>query len=372
MKIGLLTTIKTNVGDDLIRLGIKRMLQQAFKGPIEWVEVNKHTAWTAFKNPIVRETVKRLQNPSFVARYPLLKKYEASVCRRVSSCFDDCDMVIQCGAPVFWSYCHLAEWAGPLWYGALMRLSRRMPVYNLAAGSCYPWTDRDHVNIPEQDAAYIRHIHSVCATTTVRDKLAGQICEQLGLETRVLPCTALLSADDIATASAQVKGTKRILVNYMPGAGHYAFDQPIDAADWEATLVEVLKRFQGEYGIAFVCHNQAEAEASRKLGIDGEIVVAHSAESYHQTAGAATVAICNRIHASVALASAGIPSVTVGTDTRLLMSEEAGIRSEFVSDMTADRLAEAVQSLIQSRDQESEKLLALKAETKAKYTDIFA
>jgi hypothetical protein len=49
VRIGLITTIDTNVGDDFIREGICLVLQEVFKGhEIEFVPVNKHQPLTVY------------------------------------------------------------------------------------------------------------------------------------------------------------------------------------------------------------------------------------------------------------------------------------------------------------------------------------
>ena len=73
------------------------------------------------------------------------------------------------------------------------------------------------------------------------------------------------------------------------------------------------------------------------------------------------------MHASVGLASLGIPSIAVGTDTRLLMVKALGLPSAYVKEMNVDQLEDMLENLIKHRGQERERLLALKSETRKEY-----
>lgn len=49
MKIGLISTINTNIGDDFIRQGICLLLKKVFKNhEIEFININKHTPLTVY------------------------------------------------------------------------------------------------------------------------------------------------------------------------------------------------------------------------------------------------------------------------------------------------------------------------------------
>jgi hypothetical protein len=242
-----------------------------------------------------------------------------------------------------------------------------VPAYNLAAGSCFPWNERESPTLYPQDRRYIADIHGICRATTARDTLAEKLCGDLGLHSELICCAALLSATREETARYANVRNGRMLVNYMPGGGHYMFGQDIDSGRWESIFRDVLGRFAKRYEIVFVCHNQKEVDAAKQLDPAAKIVLVPSAEGYHTAAGPADIAFCNRMHASVGLASLGIPSVAVGTDTRLMMVRQIGLPAYFVNDVTADSLEADLESLIARREEETQRLLALKDETFHRY-----
>jgi glycosyltransferase involved in cell wall biosynthesis len=79
--------------------------------------------------------------------------------------------------------------------------------------------------------------------------------------------------------------------------------------------------------------------------------------------------VCNRLHAAVALASVGIPSVSVGTDTRLLMVAAIGLPYRYVKDVDTELLEDAIETLLEHRNDERDRLLELREWTWSRYID---
>ena len=94
-------------------------------------------------------------------------------------------------------------------------------------------------------------------------------------------------------------------------------------------------------------------------------------EYFDQVSGCAA-ALCNRMHASVGLAGMGIPSMAVGTDTRLLMVRATGLPGLYVKEASVQRLEEGLENLLRFREQWKERLLALRAETWSGYVNAVA
>ena len=193
IRIGLITTLNTNIGDDLIREGICLILKDIFKNhKLEFIAINKHLPMSVYPklHPIRWTQILprgRIQAGRFVGG--LLYRFGHSY-------FDNCDLIVQCGGPVLWPGCHRAEWAEILWHQVIGRLYGRIPVLNLAAGSCYPWERQPIAITDPDDAKYLRAILSYCQLTTVRDILAQQLLSSLGAQVPLIPCSAFLAAKD--------------------------------------------------------------------------------------------------------------------------------------------------------------------------------
>jgi len=336
-------------------------------GNIRYIAVNKHRPWTVLRSSGYRELV-RLAHRVPRGRSMLQKLVDRPIGRMADSCFDDCDLIIQCGAPVFTKDCDRAEWGALLWHGTLSRIGSRIPVLNLAAGSCFPWDERESPPVTARTGEHIRRMHGICRATTVRDYLARQVCASLGLRVELIPCSALLSAPAVPEFRKKTRGERlSLLINYMHSGGHYSWGRPVDSAGWERTVREFVNRMSPRYRIRFLCHNSKEENLARGLWPQHEIVMPATAEQYHAVLGEVDAALCNRLHAAVALASIGVPSVAVGSDTRLLMVGQLNLPIHFVDDVSADSLEEEIEHLIAIREQERERLLALKEHTRSLY-----
>lgn len=367
MRIGLITTLDTNIGDDLIREGICSVLREVFKGhDVEFIPVNKHQPLTVYPDwhPIHLAKVTRYLPRGRYRASRLIERFAPAL--RLSR-FDSCDLIVQCGAPVLWPGCHRCEWAEPLWHQIVGRLSQRIPVFNLAAGSCYPW-ERQPARIDDpQDAQYLQAILGYCHLTTVRDTLAQRLCASLGMQTPLIPCSAFLAAGDQVTG---VQDSGVVLVNYMQGGGHYEWGQGIDPSAWRETIKNLIARLQTRHKLAFLCHNQVEYDLA--IGLDPTLprLWPKTPQDYFAVIADAKVALCNRMHASVALAGLGIPSIAVCTDTRLLMVDAIGLPCLYVKEASADRLEEGVEDLLAHRRQWKERLLSLRSETWNTYVQV--
>ncbi len=80
-------------------------------------------------------------------------------------------------------------------------------------------------------------------------------------------------------------------------------------------------------------------------------------------------AVCNRLHAAVALAGVGIPSVSVGTDSRLLMVAAIGLPYRYVKEARIDELEDELETVLRNREDERERLIGLRDWTWNRYVD---
>jgi hypothetical protein len=278
--------------------------------------------------------------------------------------FDSCDLIVQCGAPVLWPGCHRAEWAESLWHRVVGRLSGRIPALNLASGSAYPWEDQPSHISDFRDVQFLKDILGYCTLTTVRDRLARDLCRSLGTETPLIPCAAFLSAGDRA---AQNEEKNLVLINYMRGGGHFDFGQNIDPEIWEKTVKTLIDRMKTRHKLAFLCHNDKEYGLARELDPTLPRLWPKTPEEYFFVVSKAKTALCNRMHASVGLAGVGIPSVAVCTDSRLLMVDALGLPYIYVKFARADELESMLEDLITRRAFWKESLMNLRAKTMRDY-----
>lgn len=369
MQIGLITTLNTNIGDDLIREGICLILRNIFKDlQVRFVLVNKHQPLTVYPKwhpvSLIRPLVHLMPRGRVkVQNWATRPFYKLGL-----SFFDKCDIIVQCGTPVVWPGCSRCEWAEPLWHQVVGRLSRKgVPVLNLGAGSCYPWEKQPHQVSDERDALYLRKILEYCRITTVRDKLAQHLFETLGQYCPLLPCPALLAGRPII--NRQTNGDF-VVINFMEKGGHYDWGQNIDPMVWRSTIREVIEKIRKHHQVLFLCHDKKEYSLASELDPTVPRFLPKDFQEYFFVLSRAKVGLCNRLHASIALASIGIPSVAVGTDTRLLMVETVGLPYFYVKEATVEKLEEALQHLLINREKERERLFMLREQTWNQYVEI--
>lgn len=365
MKIGLITTLNTNIGDDFIREGICNLLSSIFHDrSLEFVPVNKHQPFTVFKPFHPARLVQGLRLPvggSFI------NGAANFLAKSGKSRFDDCSLIVQCGAPVLWPNCNKSEWAEPLWYSVIGRLHKKIPVLNLAAGSCYPWEKQPEKIDDPEDANFLKTISLYCEATTSRDVLAQKLFASIGVKTKFLPCTALL-----AGGTGRKPGEYRdfILVNYMPGGGHYDWGQHNDPRAWEKTVAALISNLKKKHKVAMLCHNEDERRAAAELAPDLQIIFPNTPEEYFSAVAGAKAAVCNRLHASVGMAGIGIPSIAIGTDTRLLMVDALGIPALYIKDATLEKMEGSLNRILENREAESQRLLALRERVWKEYVEL--
>ncbi|MCB0083466.1 MAG: polysaccharide pyruvyl transferase family protein [Caldilineaceae bacterium] len=367
IKIGLITTLNTNIGDDLIRVGIGHILAEVFRDrTIEYVMVNKHKPLSVYEkgHPIhLAEMAHALPRGGGYV-FKLAERLGAQL---QHSRFDQCDLIVQCGAPVFWPGCHNVEWAEPLWKHVVGRLAQRIPVFNLAAGSAYPWQAQPTVFEDEADKAYAADLLGYCQLTTVRDRLAKKLCDSLGSNVPQLPCTAFLSS---AGQQMDAQPDKYILINYMAGGGHFKWNQPIDSARWQGVVSELIAKIGRRHKVGLLCHNGEEYELAEKLAPSLPRFLPQSPQEFMAVASTAKAALCNRMHAAVGLASMGVPSIAVCTDTRLLMLETLGLPHYYVEETSVGQLEAELESLVADHEKWHNQLDNLRIETCQKYISL--
>jgi hypothetical protein len=158
----------------------------------------------------------------------------------------------------------------------------------------------------------------------------------------------------------------------MSGGGHYEWDQGINPSAWRQTIKTLISRLKTRHSVAFLCHNENEYCLAQDLHAMVPCLWPKTPQEYIPLVSGAKLALCNRMHASVALAGLGIPSVAVCTDTRLLMIDAIGLPYLYVKEAEVEHLEDVIENLIVHRRQERERLLALRTDTWNRYVQTVA
>jgi hypothetical protein len=369
-RVGLITTINSNIGDDFIRDGIAQVLRHVYSDvDVRFLVINKHRPFSVYPawHPLRwLQLLDRL--PRGKTAVAALKASASQALHRFGGTqFDRVDAIVHCGAPLMWPGCHRSVWASALWDQVVSRLATRVPVLALAAGSAYPWEDQPQAVTDPSDAAFLGRVLDSCRVMTARDELVSRLAYGLGTTVPTIPCSAFLVGRRFAVPP---KGEEDVvLFNYMPGAGHWSWGQGVDPEHWMVTARTVIGNLSRRHHMAFLCHNREEYEAAELLNAELPRFLPTSIESYFSLISRSKAAITNRIHGAVALASLGIPSISVGTDTRMSMLAPLGLSFKYVKEVDHDQLEDELEEIVFHRHEERERLMSLRDTTWNQYIE---
>lgn len=327
LKVTFFSTRRTNVGDDFVREGLRAVLDSLT--PYAGYQVNKHDPEASCRTPYPEE-----DGP------PLADKVR------------DADVVIQCGAPVYWNLgtapgqrCTTAEWTGPFWYERVARVCQRIPVLNLAAGACQRYDEDTRRLLEEPECVrFIRDLHSFCRLTTVRDSLAGELHTRLGLPAALLPCASIHAWRRYPQPPSP---RSRIALNFMPLGGHYDLDGRVDPALWAAHFLEIDFRFRAlGWETALVAHDLAERDAAARLFPGRDVFYSDDYRPYLDFYATCMGGVLNRVHGAMLLAGSGSPCFVVGNDSRARMADEIGLPRCHVADAVPETIVNTVSVML--------------------------
>jgi hypothetical protein len=365
MKIGLLTTLNTNIGDDFIRHGILGFIHALLQNDFQTESVNKHRPRTVYPtwhpSRYLIGAYFKLPTTSSKLAHSIYK----SILPLGGSRFSECKIIFQCGTPILWEGCSNSEWAEFIWQDIFSRLGSGQILLNIGGGSCYPWERQPETLIGSLDEAFARMMHRCARLTTVRDPLCQNLFRSVGADVELIPCPALLAAQTCVDIPSTLDN--RVLINFMSHGAHSTWDQKIDPTDWKRTMNSIVSFLKRDWEPVFICHNQRELLLAQSLWPEQRVFLPKSVQQYFEFARGAFAAIVNRLHAAVSLAGIGIPSIAIGTDTRLLMTSELKILSLYIKNANIDTILENFQTLINNRSAESRRLLSLRHTTFQRY-----
>lgn len=376
MKVALITTVHHNVGDDFVRDGILYLMTRIL-GRVEPRLIHKHfpasvrSEWAWLHDGGLTRVMDRiprlgaLRVSGLIERLPLRPSRDQIL---------GADVLVQCGAPVYWLHgtadCSANEWFGPLIQRRWDQQAVRIPFLNLGAGACqaYDSDGREFAGAPAT-LAYIRGLHARCALTTVRDELSNAILRHAGLNAPLLPCPSLFARDHHGLAPSR---PEFLALNYMPMGGHYRFDQRIDQDAWDLAFVAFARAAARREPCLMVCHNRDEYRAAARLLPDLPRFHSSNYRDYLAIYARARGGVVNRVHGAFALASFGRPALVVGNDSRARMAAQIGMPSLHVAEATPERLQSAWGTLEQDARGCQDRLESLREAVRARYLELLS
>ncbi|MFC1603326.1 polysaccharide pyruvyl transferase family protein [Pseudomonadota bacterium] len=336
MKITFITTVQHNIGDDFVREGLKHILSSVLgENRVQFTDIHKHSPITS------RHGFEWLRSKRIGLQFDRMLPLSLTTDRIL-----DADLVVQSGAPVFWHHdhdqfdvhCADNEWCDPLIKRRFSQVrDKGVKFFNLAAGACQQYHSEGSEFLScKKCSSYINWILQVADVTTLRDELSSNILASYGLQAPVIPCSSLFAPESLSVTPRE---GEYVALNYMQGAGHYAFQQGIDVAQHQAAFKALYEDLIQREQVVLVCHDSKEKRWARSIAPDAKIFSAgDDYRKYVEFYARAKYGVVNRVHAAFIMAALGKPSLVIGNDSRARMANQIGLKSLFVNDATPDLL----------------------------------
>ena len=280
-----------------------------------------------------------------------------------------CDLLVQAGAPVYWSHagneCQDNEWWGPLLERRWIPASAGKVLINLAAGTCQTWASDGAEFVGRRKMLdYVRRFHDLAALTTVRDLLGAHVLSLAGRTVELLPCTSLFAVDRLGIAPEH---GAYVVFNYRRPTVRDTFGATVDADAWQRHFVTFVSRLASTTPCVMVCHDRGEFDSARRMLPGVRRFHSPNYADYLRVYAGARWGIVNRVHAGFALASLGKPAAIVGFDSRARMGPLVGVDAAYV-DAADDRwLADTARRLGADDGRFAATIAALKQDAAARY-----
>ncbi|WP_152415473.1 hypothetical protein [Caenispirillum salinarum] len=255
---------------------------------------------------------------------------------------------------------------------------RGTPVLDAAVGSGFP-LERIPERLSPEDEAFYKTSTGITRAITVREHDACRLYGTIGVEAPVIPCIAIGSGRffqrfrDEADRSGTPRDERPIIINFQAKGSNTDWDQGVDPAAWMDLVRGVVADLRADgQRVELLCHSLYERKLARQLAPDLPIHFPQTEEEYGHIIANAKVGFVSRIHAGVALAGIGVPSLVVGNDTRIGTTAEMGLPSYFTKKLDRDTVVAEIRRLVSSADAERERLLALRESVIKRYAEVFA
>jgi polysaccharide pyruvyl transferase WcaK-like protein len=256
------------------------------------------------------------------------------------------DLIIIAGGPILWPFVERADWADWLSFTFKEAYKNDIPICAISVGSCYGYRSETEVmEIRKEELNFIEKLLCYCSLVTTRDKLAQEILDKIGIKNTLLPCIAYYS---MYPPQNNYRGSK-IAFNFMRGGGHHDYLNSISSNQWYKLAKKLILSLSRTTNVEFLCHSISEFELAPCIsaGIQSNLII--NKQDFLRAIVDVNIGVCNRIHASIAMAGLGVPSLTIGTDSRILSLEEFGQPTLKLPINNYKTLMNAVDTLIENR-----------------------
>ena len=251
---------------------------------------------------------------------------------------------------------------------------RGVPLIDAGVGSAFPLS-RVPDRLTDDVAAFYSKALTYTAFLTVRETEAQRIFRQLGADPPVHPCMAIASGRSFEPFRARADKPERqglVVVNFQAKGSNNDWGQGVEPEWWMGQVRGVIADLKAlDQRVLLLCHSAYEQRLARQLDPELPVVFPQTEQDYARIIAEAKVGFVSRIHAAIALAGIGVPSVVVGNDTRTGTTAEIGLPSLFTRETSREAIVAALRDLLGQLDAERDRLIALRESTIDAYVGHF-
>jgi hypothetical protein len=234
------------------------------------------------------------------------------------------DIVILAGGPILWPFVSRSDWGSWLGPAIIDAALAGTSVAGIALGSCYGLGEGDAIQpCRDEDLEFIVPIIKSCSLLTVRDRPTQETLAQVGISSELLPCVAYRGT--LKSRTSAETGGAEFLINHIRGGGLHDYFEITSEQLWARMTRQIITDLRHEYHLRFLCHSVEEYELAPIVDAALPASLATTTAEFVAFASNSIGALNNRIHASIGLAGLGIPSLTVGSDSRIFSLEPFGL-----------------------------------------------
>jgi len=375
-QIALLSHRFGNIGHNFMALGAQAAAKEAFGSSVNITHFEQHHPFSIYPQGNILRIIDKIPHgkAAILRRYLGKRSVYQKNWEKISNM--DFDLAVACGGPNLVSgAAHTPEMRLMMLHfnGAFKHSG--VPLLDAAVGSGFPM-ERIPEKLSSDDEDFYREAASYTSEISVREPTAARLYKSLGVKTDVVPCIAVGSGRYFEAVGKAVaaKDVSRdlVVINFQEKGSNSDHNQGVDAVEWMNLVRNVIKDLlsAGEK-ILLLCHSSYELKLARKIAPELQAVFPQTEEQYAKVIMRAKVGFVSRIHAAVALAGIGIPSLVVGNDTRLGTTEQFGLPSIFTKEITREQAVQTILKLIEDKDDEHERLIQLREDTISTYAKKF-
>ena len=367
-----------NIGHTFMSLGMEEIVREAFGPEVLIGHYEQHKVFDIYPPYHPLRTLDLLPHGRMTwARRPLSSRRACQMFWPGAHSLRKYHLAINCGGPSMTRGAgHSADMKLMFWHKMGAFAHHGVPVLDLGVGSGafgfenLPGKLDDALD--KTDQAYFRRLFEYVALTTTRDPLAHQLHSWLGRETPLVPCAAIASGRwfERHLPPPPPLEEKVILINFQKYGANEDWGQKVDPDIWKKTVQELISRLRNQYRFEFLCHNKAEFVLAESVNASLPRHLPATPEEYARLIGRARAGLVSRIHAAIPLAGIGIPSIAIGTDSRLGTLELMGLKTFFVKQVTTDLLEKEINLLVERAPMERERLLKVRENTIQTYAGL--